>query len=281
MKETWDLLVELTGAPGDWQMAVDEAMMGYVRRSGRPLLRLYRFVPRALSLGRGQTVDDVYLPGVREIGAEVVRRPSGGKAVLHDEELTYAFASPDALFPRSVEESYRMIAGALLRAVRRLGVDATFAPSHETGSGLAANCFIHPSVHEITVGGRKAIGSAQVRRRGALLQHGAIPVHLDFAAWSACFAPPEARSVWERAMRERSTGLFQEAASPPSFEVLAEALVEGFQEHFGVALEHLEEAAPLRRLALQAGRPANEERRGPTETFGSDRERRDDGGRTP
>jgi len=276
----WDLLLEGRGEPGTWQMAMDEAMMTYVQRTGRPLLRLYRFAPRALSVGRGQSLEEVYLPGVRELGADLVRRPSGGRAVLHDEELTYALASPDSLFPKSVDESYRMIAGALIRFCRRLGVDASFAEAEPAGGELAANCFIHPSVHEITVGGKKAIGSAQVRRRGALLQHGALPLRLDYAAWSTCFSPPEGRRRWEEAMRERATGLFQEETDPPGYGELSQAIVEGFQDHFGVRLHLLEEAAPLRRLALQVtGRRGGGEadRREDDTAF----ERRDRGGRAP
>lgn len=248
--ETWDLLLDGEG-PGAWQMALDEAMMTYVRERRRPILRLYRFSPRALSLGRGQKVEEIYLPGVREIGADLVRRPSGGKAVLHDREVTYAFAAPADLFPASVVDSYRMIAGGLLRGIRSLGVEAAFTVPEGQAEALDANCFIHPSVYEISVGGKKAIGSAQVRTRGALLQHGAIPLVLDAEAWSACFAPPGARQRWAEAMAERATGLFQDDPSPPSYEALSGAVVQGFQEHFDVLFTQVEGDGRLRDLARE------------------------------
>lgn len=244
MGAVWDLLV--TGdAPGAVQMAFDEAMMEDVAQSGRPLLRLYRFAPKALSLGRGQGTAEVYLPGVREIGADLVRRPSGGKAVLHDDEVTYAVAAPAHLFAAGVEASYGQIAGALIRACLRLGKKVAIAEPEGAAGELAANCFIHPSVHEIALGKRKVIGSAQVRRRGVLLQHGAIPIRLHPDDWAACFAPPAARERWAGAMRSRATGLFDGETPPPWTEV-AEAVAEGFKEHFGISWHPLDEGRKRR-----------------------------------
>lgn len=251
MGDVWDILVSGPG-PGAYQMAFDEAMMDDVLASGRPLLRLYRFVPRALSLGRGQGMGEAYLPGVREIGADLVRRPSGGRAVLHDDEVTYAVAAPSHLFAPGVEASYGQIAGALIRAGLNLGREVSISDPGTSGGELAANCFIHPSVHEIALGGRKVIGSAQVRHRGVLLQHGAIPIRLHPRDWAACFAPPDDRDRWADTMAERAAGLFDEGGAP-AWDVVAGAVADGFQEHFGITWHPLDEGR-RRRLDATARR---------------------------
>lgn len=251
MGDVWDILVS-GPAPGAYQMAFDEAMMDDVLQSGRPFLRLYRFAPRALSLGRGQRAAEAYLPGVREIGADLVRRPSGGRAVLHDDEVTYAVAAPSHLFAPGVEASYGQIAGALVRACLGLGKKVSVSEPEAPQGQLAANCFIHPSVHEIALGGRKTIGSAQVRHRGVFLQHGAIPIRLHPRDWAACFAPPAERGRWAEAMAERSAGLFDEGGAP-AWDVVAEAVAKGFQEHFGIIWHPLDEGR-RRRLDAMAQR---------------------------
>lgn len=248
---SWDLLVDGDG-PGALQMATDEAMLDIVQMTGRPLLRLYRFFPRTLSLGRGQSLEEVYLPGVKEVRADLVRRPSGGKAVLHDDEVTYAFASPDDLFPKNVTESYRVIAGGLLLGLRRLGIEAALSDGEGGPEELAANCFIHPSFYELTVRGKKSVGSAQVRHRGSLLQHGSVPLTLDYPRWSVCFAAPgAARDRFREAMTRRSTGLFQDRDTRPSYAEVGDALVAGMGEHFGISFRSFDGVAPLRALARE------------------------------
>ena len=239
---------------GFTQMAVDEAMLELARESQAVWLRLYRFHPPALSLGRAQPLAGIYLPGLREIGADLVRRPSGGQAVLHDDELTYALAAPLSVIGGSVTESYRQIAEALRLALAKLGVKAELS----TGQPLARpdradpNCFVSPTAYELTIGGKKAVGSAQVRRRGVLLQHGALPRTLDFERWSACFAPPGAERLgWQTAMEARAVGLFSHlpAERRPSDQDLADAVVAGLSEHFGTAFASAELPAATRRLA--------------------------------
>ena len=149
-------------------MAADEALLDRVIRSGGAFLRLYRWNPPTLSIGRNQQIDGDY-------GVPVVRRPTGGKAVWHEHELTYAVASSIVRFG-SLRNAYCEIHTRLAKALRSLGLDASLAPYHPTvrPSDGPTSCFAAPVGGEILVAGRKLVGSAQVRRGDAFLQHGSI-----------------------------------------------------------------------------------------------------------
>jgi lipoate-protein ligase A len=165
-------LVEPVGRSGADNMAADEALLDRAIRSagegGSAFLRLYRWDPPTLSIGRNQSIDV-------DPGVPVVRRPTGGKAVWHEHELTYAIAAPIALFG-SLRNAYCEIHKRLATALRSLGVDATLAPSRPAvrPSDGPTSCFSAPVGGEILVAGRKLVGSAQVRRGDAFLQHGSI-----------------------------------------------------------------------------------------------------------
>ena len=174
-------LIQNTPAPGAWNMAVDEAILEAAGR-GRvpPTLRLYAWEPPCLSLGYAQPFSDVDLARLHERGWQVVRRPTGGRAILHTDELTYSICGPGSE-PRlagSVLESYRTLSTALLEALRLLDTPAESQPSAASKSHGPV-CFEIPSNYEITVAGRKLIGSAQARRKGGVLQHGTLPLHGD------------------------------------------------------------------------------------------------------
>ena len=166
----WNLLVEAQGHTGVENMAIDESLLDDAVRSGSAFLRLYRWDPPTLSVGRNQSME-----GVVRDGIAVVRRPTGGQAVWHEHELTYAVAAPIATFG-SLRNAYRMIHTRLATALRSLGADALLAPDRPAvrPSGRPSSCFAAPVGGEILVHGRKLVGSAQVRRRDAFLQHGSI-----------------------------------------------------------------------------------------------------------
>lgn len=165
----WVLLVDPVGRPGEYNMTTDDALLDEVTRSGRSYLRLYRWDPPALSVGRNQPS--------RFDGVPVVRRPTGGQAVWHEREVTYAVAAPIALFG-SLRKAYCEIHTRLAGALRALGVDAVLAPplAHPPirPSARPASCFAAAVGGEILVAGKKLVGSAQVRRGDAFLQHGSI-----------------------------------------------------------------------------------------------------------
>lgn len=182
----WRLL-HSPSATGAENMALDEALMERARESGEWTLRVYSWSRPTLSLGRNQTARGGYdcnLLSARLV--DVVRRPTGGRAILHYREVTYSVTAPVAN-AGDLRESYIRINRLLVAALRALGVEAVVAGDAESrAAGDAARahpgllpCFHHPSAGEIMTGGRKLAGSAQWRSGGALLQHGSILVDDD------------------------------------------------------------------------------------------------------
>ncbi|HEX9349320.1 MAG TPA: hypothetical protein VF919_17230 [Gemmatimonadales bacterium] len=163
----WNLIVDAVGRSGEYNMAMDEALLEEVARHGGAYLRFYRWDPPTLSLGRNQPNTFYDLP--------IVRRPTGGQAVWHEHELTYAVVAPIALFG-SLRKAYCEIHIRLARALRALSVEAVLAPAHPPirRSAHPASCFASSVGGEILVNGLKLVGSAQVRRGDAFLQHGSI-----------------------------------------------------------------------------------------------------------
>jgi len=148
-------------------MAADQAILDEAATSGRATLRLYRWHPPCLSLGRNQKIEGH--------GIAVVRRPTGGGAVWHEHELTYAVAAPLAVFG-GLRAAYVGIHQAIAAALRSLGADVSLAPHRRLTRPAPSPtaCFSTPTGGEILANGRKLVGSAQVRKRDAFLQHGSI-----------------------------------------------------------------------------------------------------------
>jgi lipoate-protein ligase A len=171
-------------------MALDEALMYRAAEAGEWILRVYRWSAPTLSLGRNQIARGAYdLDLLAARGIAVVRRPTGGRAILHDREITYSVAAPVA-DAGDLRESYVRINRLLIAALHALGVDAAVVAQDEPDqSRRKANfevdrpgllpCFHHPSMGEVVFQGRKLIGSAQWRSDGALLQHGSILIDDD------------------------------------------------------------------------------------------------------
>lgn len=155
-------------------MAVDEAL-ARCRRPGEATLRIYRWIRPTLSLGRNQPARGRYDPhALRSLGVDAVRRPTGGREVLHDRELTYAVVVPVA-GPGSLRAVYRQVNEALVEALAALGVRGGLAePAARTPHLDAGACFGGPARGEVVADGRKLAGSAQVRLGSTLLQHGSL-----------------------------------------------------------------------------------------------------------
>jgi lipoate-protein ligase A len=178
-RQSWRLLVTRP-ASGAENMALDEALMDRARQTGEWMLRVYSWNTPTISLGRNQSARGRYdVDRVRELGLDVVRRPTGGRAILHDREITYSVTAPlgDA---GDLRQSYDRINRLLLSALQSLGVAATVAtPTARSATPGMAPCFDEPAAGELTVDGRKLAGSAQWRSEDALLQHGSILVADD------------------------------------------------------------------------------------------------------
>jgi lipoyl(octanoyl) transferase len=171
----WRILRDGPGAAA-WNMALDEALAREAEPD-RGVLRTYAWSRASLSFGRNQAVRRRYDPQACEaLGVEAVRRPTGGREVLHDRELTYSLIVPlGEARPGAARELYAEVNAGLVTALRSLGVDARSAdPEGRTPGPDAGACFRTPARGEVEVGGAKVVGSAQVRLGGALLQHGSV-----------------------------------------------------------------------------------------------------------
>ncbi|MBW3629121.1 MAG: hypothetical protein KY464_07465 [Gemmatimonadetes bacterium] len=213
-------------------MAFDEALMEAVRGGGPPTVRFYRWAPACLSLGRNQPAAGRYdLAAIAKAGVDVVRRPTGGRAVLHDRELTYSVVMPEGLLG-SARAAYAAINAALAAGLRRLGAEVDLQPASATRAPAPslAPCFREPAEGEVVAGGRKLIGSAQYSQGGVTLQHGSLLFSDDQRAVQALLleptAPDEAPAVLSSLLRPL-----------PPWGALTSALVAGMAEVIGARFD--------------------------------------------
>jgi lipoate-protein ligase A len=225
MAEHWQLWVDATPRPGWENMALDQALLDRAEHGGERWLRLYGWSPHCLSFGRHEPAARRYdRARVEALGLDVVRRPTGGRAVWHGREVTYAVAAPCAGLG-TVRESYLEIHRMLLDALGRLGIAARLAPPGPPVGVDGGPCFASPAGGEIMIQGRKAVGSAQLRQGGALLQHGSILLQGDQTVVQAVtrgLPPPDLAGA-----------LASLLASPPSADELIEAVAEAAAERWG------------------------------------------------
>lgn len=203
-----------------------------------PTIRLYGWEPMCLSLGYGQRSRDVDMEQLRARGWQLVRRPTGGKAILHGDELTYSLCLPinHPLAAGSIVDSYQRIGAGLACGLEGLGlaiISELKDPRDNSGTGPV--CFEIASHYEITVGGRKLVGSAQMRRKGGLLQHGTIPLCGDVGRICdvLSFERDEERESQRQSVRERAVTLASTMASPPSWDDVADAIASGVEQTYG------------------------------------------------
>ncbi len=160
--------------PGWANMAIDQTLLERAEQLGERWLRLYRWSPFCLSFGRHEPATRRYdAIRIAALGIDTVRRPTGGRAVWHAQELTYAVAAPAAEFG-SLRAAYLEIHCMLAKALSQIGVPAYLAPQAATPPLDAGACFAQAVGGEIMLSGRKLIGSAQLRMGSAFLQHGSI-----------------------------------------------------------------------------------------------------------
>ncbi len=220
-------------------MAVDQALLESVGAGEPPALRFYTWEPPCLSFGRNQPAAGLYDPErARARGIDLVRRPTGGRAVYHHQELTYAVAVPTGMLG-SPRETYAAVNAALIAGLRRLGIPAALAGAAPVRAAVAvgaplgvAPCFEAAMPGEVVVGGRKLVGSAQRREGGAFLQHGSILLAGSQAA-AVELLRPGAAAV---AAAPPPATLAEVLGVAPSPAALEAALVEGWQEATGTRL---------------------------------------------
>jgi lipoate-protein ligase A len=249
----WRLVVD-GDLPGASNMARDGALLAEVATgSSSPALRIYGWRPPCLSLGRHQGTEAADLEFCRRHGIDVVRRPTGGRAVLHHLELTYALAAPlgRGPIPRRLQEAYRLICGALVRFCRRLGIDAELTPGEinlELPSPRSTvPCFEAPAGGEVVVEGRKLIGSAMRSHQSAMIQHGAILLDWDSELQAGAMGLSD-----DRSLRPLITTISEELGRLPERSALEDALAEAFRDELEVTLE------PARLTRTEGTRAATE-----------------------
>jgi lipoate-protein ligase A len=242
-KTTWRLLIT-PPASGAWNMAVDEAILEAIGGEKVPTtLRLYAWVPPCLSLGYAQPVEDVDQNALHERGWDIVRRPTGGRAILHTDELTYSVIGPlnEPRLAGSLLKSYHVLSSALLDALHRLGAQAQASPEAASLPGAPDQgpvCFEVPSNYEITVDGKKLVGSAQARRKEGVLQHGSLPLKGDLGRITQVlrFSDEQARQDAARRIWQRATTVERALGRPVEWQSAAQAFREAFEHTLNLEL---------------------------------------------
>lgn len=231
-----------------YNMALDEALLEW-HAEGLipPVIRFYQWEPAALSIGYFQRVErDIHLPAVKEMGLGFVRRPTGGRAVLHEHELTYSVIVsedyPD--MPKTVTEAYRVISEGILQGFRNLGLQAEFSVPETDSQREAlsqpksAVCFDAPSWYELVVEGKKVAGSAQTRQKGVILQHGAILIDLDEDKYLNCFSyeSEEKRQKVKERLSQKAVSINKIISKTIEVEQCIPAFKNGFESALNIHL---------------------------------------------
>lgn len=249
----------MTGAEN---MALDEALLESVSAGkAPPTLRLYAWNPPCLSLGYAQSAGDVDQQALLAAGWELVRRPTGGKAILHTDELTYAVAGPtdQPLFQESVLVSYRRLSAGLLAGLRLMGLQPELQ-SGSTPNGDNPICFQVPGAYELTVRGMKLLGSAQLRRAGGVLQHGSLPLGGDIGRICRAlrYSDDALRQAAAAEVRNDATTVERVLGHPVDWDQAAQAMAAGFAEGLRLELQPGEPTA----VELEQARQLQQEKYG-------------------
>lgn len=244
---TWRLIIEREPRSGAANMALDQAIaMACAAGESLPTLRFYRWQPPAVSLGRHQPVADLDQAAVAAHGYDIVRRTTGGRAILHIDELTYsvAAATTEPRVAGGVMDAYLRLSNALVAGLQQVGVAADKAGADvRAGPDVSAACFEVPSAYEITVQGRKLMGSAQSRRAKYVLQHGSLPLHGDITRLiDVLVLEEETRARLRHQLAAHACTLatalgVADDAPDVAFDRVAQALVQGFTDTLNVSFQ--------------------------------------------
>jgi lipoyl(octanoyl) transferase len=224
-------------------MATDEAVFLQSQRiESSPTIRFYTWLTPAVSIGYFQQISrDIDLAACRKKSIDLIRRPTGGKAVFHEHDLTYAVVGLEHRdgFPADILETYRVISRCLIRGLRDLGIDAAMAEEGRTLPEIPAkaSCFSAPSRYELLVNGRKICGSAQVRSRGSFLQHGSLLLDFDPLRTGEVLLPQQdGRDRQIAHLRQSVTSLREEGVPLPDVGALWRIMKAGFEATLDVRL---------------------------------------------
>jgi len=235
-KNSWRLLLS-PASNGAWNMAVDEAILEATTRGDvLPTLRLYAWDPACLSLGYAQPINDVDQARLEDFGWDLVRRPTGGRAILHTDELTYSVcgSEQEPILAGDILSSYQKLSSAILAALQQIGLGVQALPQEDNTSNKTPEpvCFEIPSNYEITAEGKKLVGSAQARRRGGVLQHGTLPLYGDLTRIVQVLTFPDSASRTKAAERllSRATTVESAIGGLVSWQQAADSFIQAFSE---------------------------------------------------
>jgi lipoyl(octanoyl) transferase len=265
-KEVWRFIDSGHCSPS-FNMALDEALLDW-HSEGKipPVIRFYGWNPATLSIGYFQKVEkEINLEAVERYQLGFVRRPTGGRGVLHEDELTYSVivSEEHPNMPKTVTEAYRVISEGILKGFQHLGLDAYFAEPKtiEERNALknprSSVCFDAPSWYELVVEGRKVAGSAQTRQKGVILQHGSILLDLDEEKLFSLFKYPNERikERMKRAFKSKAVAINEISPRKIALEEAKKAFYRGFAEGLEVNLEPYvltsEELTYVQKLAVE------------------------------
>lgn len=247
MKAKWYFINSGPCSPS-YNMALDEALLDLHSQGAiPPVIRFYEWNPATLSIGYFQSAEkDIDLEMLKEQKLGFVRRPTGGRAVLHESELTYSIIVTEQYpeMPATVTEAYRVLSEGLLLGFQNLGLDAYFSipDTEEKQADLkkpkSAVCFDAPSWYELVVEGKKVAGSAQTRQKGVILQHGAILLDLDEEKLLSVFkfSSPEAKEKMRQKLPEKAVAINRLTDKEITITQCIEAFKKGFEEALEIEL---------------------------------------------
>jgi lipoyl(octanoyl) transferase len=244
--EKWLFLDTGLNAPA-FNMALDETLLNWHSRGEiPPVLRFYGWNPAGLSLGHFQkTAGRIDVDAAKTQGIEIVRRPTGGLAVLHDMELTYTvvISEKHEMMSPSIVEAYRVLSQGLLEGYRLLGIPAELAiPNSPIGKSGTAVCFEEASWYELEIDGKKAAGSAQTRQKGVVLQHGSIPMDIDENALYDLFIFPneKVKNKARNAFSQKAVSINQILGKETTIDEIKDAFKKGFEKGLNIELTPFE-----------------------------------------
>ncbi|WP_100331542.1 lipoate--protein ligase family protein [Bacillus xiapuensis] len=250
-KEVWKF-VDSGQRSASYNMAMDEALLDWHSEGViPPVIRFYGWKPAALSIGYFQKAKkEINFEAVEKHGLGFVRRPTGGRGVLHEHELTYSVIVSEnhPNMPAGVTDAYRVISEGILKGFHHLGLEAYFAvPKTESEKEhlkkpRSSVCFDAPSWYELVVEGRKIAGSAQTRQKGVILQHGSILLDLDEDKLFSLFNYPNERvkNRMRQAFRKKAVAINEISSKKITLDMARQAFKQGFEEGLSVELEPLE-----------------------------------------
>ena len=205
-------------------MAIDEALLN----SEIPVLRVYFWKPGAISVGYNQNIKEINSEYCKKNNIEIVRRLTGGKAVFHDQEITYSFIVPENsnLLPYEINESYKTIANALVITLKKININAEIKKTPERIETPV--CFNSSNWYELLVDNKKISGSAQRRMNGKILQHGSLLIDFDYNKNNSLFNTTNSFDN----LKQRITSIKNETNKIINANKIKEAIKQGFKENF-------------------------------------------------